>query len=141
MIISNYRQYFSIPSYIFPDGRILRPVIPIALKYGNQIIDYEALIDSGADHCIFHAEVGELLDIPIKKGHRIFFHGTSDSSQVAYFHKVKICIKNCEADTVVAFSYDIASIPYGLLGQKGFFDIFEVRMNLQKEQVKLLPLK
>ena len=46
-------------------GQVLRPVIPIQLKSGSEVIGYEVLVDSGADLCIFSAEIGELLGQPI----------------------------------------------------------------------------
>jgi hypothetical protein len=46
----------------------LRPVVPIVLKNGNTRIGYEVLVDSGADLCIFDAEIGEALGIDVKKG-------------------------------------------------------------------------
>lgn len=40
-------------------GPFLRPVIPVKLKYQDRSIGYEVLVDSGADLCIFDAEIGE----------------------------------------------------------------------------------
>ncbi|MDO8259932.1 MAG: hypothetical protein Q7T50_00350 [Candidatus Magasanikbacteria bacterium] len=37
------------------------------------------------------------------------------------------------------FSYDIAKHGYGVLGQKGFFDLFAVKFDLKKEQIELTP--
>ena len=36
---------------------IVRPVIPIKLKNQNQEIGYDVLVDSGADICLFDAEI------------------------------------------------------------------------------------
>jgi len=41
-------------------GSRFRPVIPITLKNKEKTLKYEALVDSGADICFFHSEVGEL---------------------------------------------------------------------------------
>ena len=38
---------------------VKRPIIPILIKSETKFIIYRALIDSGADYCIFHAEIGE----------------------------------------------------------------------------------
>lgn len=38
-------------------GEYLRPVIPIKIKYNNASVGYEVLVDSGADLCIFDAEI------------------------------------------------------------------------------------
>ena len=41
--------------------------------------------------------------------------------------------------TTVGFSYDIAKHGFGILGQKGFFDIFIVKFDLTKEEIELKP--
>lgn len=38
---------------------LLRPIIPVTVKHGERAVDYLALIDSGADFNIFHAEIAE----------------------------------------------------------------------------------
>lgn len=48
--------------------KIIRPIVPIILKYNDMSIRFEALLDSGADMCVFPAEIGELIGIEIKKG-------------------------------------------------------------------------
>lgn len=42
---------------------ILKPIIPIQLTAGELTIRYAALIDSGADFCIFDAGIGESLRV------------------------------------------------------------------------------
>mgnify|MGYP001607964096 FL=1 len=37
----------------------------------------------------------------------------------------------------MGFSYDIAKHGFGILGQKGFFDIFVVKFDLVKEEIEL----
>ena len=46
---------------------ILRPVIPIILKSGNRFVLNSALIDSGADHCIFDIEIAKSLGTPLQQ--------------------------------------------------------------------------
>ncbi|MBI5400829.1 MAG: hypothetical protein HZB12_01805 [Candidatus Yonathbacteria bacterium] len=48
-------------------GQTLRPVIPVKLRNGDNEIGYEVLVDSGADMCLFDAEIGEAIGIDIKK--------------------------------------------------------------------------
>lgn len=46
---------------------VLRPIIPIAVGHNDFFVSYEVLVDSGADMCIFDAEIGELLGIEYRK--------------------------------------------------------------------------
>lgn len=71
----------------FPDKKsVLRPVIQIDFVGISRKFSYLVLIDSGADYCVFHAKVGELLGLDIKSGKLVTFYGTSGQPQVAYFH-------------------------------------------------------
>ena len=49
-------------------GKVLRPVIPVKLRNNGKEIEYHVLVDSGADMCLFDAEIGEAIGIDIKKG-------------------------------------------------------------------------
>ena len=56
----DYRKFPSEPSDAFPRRRsATRPVIPITIINGDSKIANLALIDSGADLCLFHADIGE----------------------------------------------------------------------------------
>ena len=59
-----YLKFPGNPTEPFPNRKFaLRPVLPITVKSGGKAIKYGALIDSGADHNVFHAEIGEALGI------------------------------------------------------------------------------
>jgi len=60
----------------------LRPVIPVKLKSGEMSIGYEVLVDSGADICIFNAEIGEALGINIKNGKQMEVFGVGGKSSI-----------------------------------------------------------
>lgn len=117
---------------------LLRPIIPVRITFRGNTLRYTALIDSGADFCIFDAEIAEYLGIDVRSGHREIFGGVQERGGAeAFFHEVTLNIGGWDYQTTVGFSYDIAKHGYGLLGQKGFFDIFEVKFNLLKEEIKL----
>jgi predicted aspartyl protease len=134
-------DYFKLP---LPRGSdffaksILRPIIPITILQDNNIIQYAAPIDSGADFCIFDAEIGEYLGIDISSGARESFAGIQETGgATAFLHKVHIKVGGQDYKTSVGFSYDIAKHGYGILGQKGFFDLFVVKFDLLKETIEL----
>ena len=49
---------------------VLRPVIPIEVIYKNNPVPYEVLIDSGADFCIFDAQIADILGIDVESGEK-----------------------------------------------------------------------
>lgn len=133
-------QYFRFPlpeRSEFFGMAILRPVIPVNVTVGSMTVRYDALIDSGADFNIFHGELGEFLGLDVRSGRRERFGGIqANYLSEAFLHKIQLSIGGRNFETVVWFSFDIAPQGYGILGQKGFFDIFVVKFNLAKEEIE-----
>lgn len=135
-----YRKFNLTPASDFFGKSILKPIIPIKVSQPVTTLQYAALIDSGADFCIFDAQIGEYLGLNIKKGTQIQFGGIQDfGGAKAYLHKVNLEIGGHNIRTDIGFSYDISKDGFGILGQKGFFDIFVVKFDLMKEMVELKP--
>ena len=133
-----YRRFDLSPSSDFFGKFILKPIVPIKISRGENIVKYAALIDSGADFCIFDAGIGEYLELDIKSGIEVGFGGIQNvGSAKAYLHQVNLEIGGIQFKTDVGFSYDISDRGYGIFGQKGFFNKFVVKFDLQKEDVEL----
>ncbi|MEN9614286.1 MAG: hypothetical protein RLZZ347_593 [Candidatus Parcubacteria bacterium] len=117
----------------------LRPVVPIRLKNGDLNIGYEVLVDSGADLCIFDAEIGEAIGIDIQSGKMKEVFGVGGKASVYYLHKLDIEVGGWSYTIDAGFMPDVAGrvMPYGLVGQKGFFDNFVVKFDLIKGEVEL----
>jgi len=134
-------DYFKLPlpqRSDFFGTTILKSIIPIKVSSKNNTIQYAALIDSGADFCIFDAEIGEYLGLDIRSGIKEIFGGIQERGGAeAFLHEVVLNIGGWDYKTTVGFSYDIAKHGFGILGQKGFFDIFVVKFDLLKEQIEL----
>jgi len=119
---------------------ILKPIIPIKVAIGKKELQYAALIDSGADFCIFDAEIGEYLGLDIRRAPREEFGGIQDRGGAeAFLHEIILDIGGWDYKTVIGFSYDIAKHGFGILGQKGFFEHFIVKFDLLKEEIELRP--
>lgn len=117
----------------------LRPVIEIEFEYEKGKFKYFVLIDSGADYCIFHAAIGELLGLKIEEGRPLTFYGTSGEPQKAYFHKVKFKVGGHDHECEVGFSREMEQLAYGILGQIGFFDKWNVKFEYEKENIEIKP--
>ncbi len=132
---------FSLPKRSeYLGSSILKPLIPIKISMGNNIVSYAALIDSGADICIFHAELGKYLGLDIESGKREEFGGVQERGGAhAYLHKVTLNIGGWDYETTIGFSSSIADYGYGILGQRGFFDHFKVCFEQKKEMIELKP--
>ena len=121
------------------NGQTLRPVIPIKVKYAGNEIGYQVLVDSGADLCLFDAEIGDALGIDVKKGSAKEVFGVGGKASIYYLHKIAIEVGGWDYKIEAGFMPGVAgrAIPYGIVGQKGFFDIFIVKFDLLKEEVEL----
>ncbi len=116
-----YSKFPAQSSEAFPEIKeVWRPVIPIKIINKTKEYGYLALVDSGADFCIFHGEIGELLGIPVNKGRTSPLFGVTSG------------------EGFVGFSYDL-KYPLGILGQKGFFEFFQVMFDFKKKIVDLRP--
>jgi hypothetical protein len=117
---------------------LFRPVVELKLKSKDgKEISYSALIDSGADYCLFHGIIGEQIGLNVKKGKPLNFYGTGGRTQTAYFHEIMFSIEGTEITTMVGFSYGLESLNVGLLGQTGFFNKFKIEFDLQKRIITL----
>lgn len=116
---------------------VLRPVIPIEVSYNDISVPYEVLVDSGADLCIFDAQIAEILRIDLKKGEERRVSGITGVDESYFLHKVAISVGGWEYQIEVGFLPQMGSFGYGVVGQKGFFDIFVVKFDLIKEEIEL----
>lgn len=120
---------------------ILRPVIPIEVVYKNLSVPYEVLVDSGADFCIFDAEIADILGVDVKSGGKDKVAGLTGIAVPIYFHNIQIKVGGWLFKIRAAFLREIGRFGYGVVGQKGFFDIFIVKFDLIKEQIELKERK
>lgn len=133
-----YRRFDLFPSSDFFGKFLLKPIIQIRVSIGDTVVKYAALIDSGADFCIFDAGIGDYLGLNVKSGIEIGFGGIQNAGTAkAYLHQVNLEIGGIQFKTDIGFSYDISSRGYGIFGQKGFFDLFSVKFDLKKEDIEL----
>ncbi len=137
----DYRKFPAELWDAFPRRRSAsRPVVPISLINKDKRVRYLTLIDSGADFCIFHGELGEQIDLKVKSGKKLTFFGTGGIQQTAYFHDIGIEVGGWEFPCRAGFSYDLKNLPYGILGQVGFFNLFRVQFDYGKQRIELWSL-
>jgi len=135
-----YQKFPGPPILSHPDRKsVLRPTIPVCLvnKQSGEHANYIALIDSGADYCIFHASMGEVIGLDVRSGKKMEYFGIAGVKQTAYFHEIVLSVGGWKFDCYVGFSYDFDQMPYGVLGQDGFFDKFKIVLDHNKFEIEL----
>ena len=115
---------------------IQRPVLVVVLENGPNVVGTLAIVDSGADSCIFPASLAGPLGIAIPNRNRSVFSGTTDSPQIAYFENVRARIWDSTTKSFVfdfglyaGFCDTLEHVGHGLLGQNGFFSRFVVKFD------------
>jgi hypothetical protein len=102
-------------------------------------VRYLALVDSGADVCVFASEIGELIGLDVTAGAEHAVSGViAGQTRPYYMHEVEIEIGGWRRPVAVGFMPELAANGHGLLGQTGFFDLFSfVKFERPKGTVEL----
>jgi len=121
------------------DRGTLRPIIPIVLCNKDSKLGYHVLVDSGADMCLFDIKIATELGLDVKSGKIKEVVGVGGKSSIFYLHKITIEVGGWPFEIEAGFMENVGlrTMPYGLVGQKGFFEKFIVKFDLLKEEIEL----
>jgi hypothetical protein len=126
-------------------------VISIGVRCKENVVPgYSVLIDSGADDCIFHAEIADVLGIDFDAGPTKNYSGIGFGDLEGRRHTVEIQLGGywlrCEVTFCRGMTRQHPNFPqltqglrYGILGQYGFFDKFKVMFDYAGEEIELRP--
>jgi len=67
-----------------------KPIVALRISIGDYYQDTAALVDSGADYSIFHADFAEALGLSLNAGRRIPLIGLDGKRHYGYLHSVAI---------------------------------------------------
>ena len=136
----DYEKCKTDPSEAFPRRvTALRPIIRV--KVSNKLdpsknLKTTALVDSGADICVFDAQIGEQIGLNIESGKLLVINGVADKPVKAYFHDIILTVAGYDLPRYVGFSREMRSSVSGILGQVGFFDSYKITFNYKKEKIE-----
>jgi len=125
----NYREY----------GDVMRPVIPVIISYHGSYFQYSVLIDSGADRCLFDSEVASALGISREGRTTREAMGVGGKISTYYMHPVTMTVGGQSYQIEAGFMDNVGGgiVPYGFVGQKGFFDKFVIIFDSSRNEVEL----
>jgi len=118
--------------------QVRRPIIPVLLTSETTFIIYRALVDSGADYCIFSIDLAYLLGIKLSSRDNVSFTGVDGEKIEGFWGEVEIRIGGISYKTKAIFA-EISEFGHGILGHKGFFDQFDVKLSYQKQTIEIEP--
>lgn len=116
---------------------ISRPIIPLTILYQSRLVQYQALLDSGADYNVFHADIADYLGIKLTKGRAIKISGIGGDSIKGYLHHVNLKVGNILFSSSIVFSRQIPDQAIAVLGNQGLFNHFIVTFNLKDNHISL----
>jgi hypothetical protein len=117
-------------------GGSLMPVVDIAVAYRKRRLTTRALIDSGADVCVFDREIATHLGVRLNEAASKTVGGIGGEI-VAYPGNVNVEI----GDQVIALRiYFAPDLPVNLLGRSDFFHHFLVLFDERHHRLELTPV-
>jgi len=102
------------------------------------LILYSALIDSGADYSIFSLDIADALGIKLQLKDKVKFIGVGRETIYGFWSKIETIIGDTTYETHAIFA-KISEFGHGILGHKGFFDQFDVKLNYRKKTIEIDP--
>lgn len=112
-------------------SKLPRPFIPLTLRYHNRPLKIKALVDSGADFCMFDGELLTLLapDLDLNTLEKISLGGIGGTA-TGYVTHLEIGVEETFISVPAVFSFEFSPDEFGgLAGQLGFFDAFKIQFD------------
>ena len=108
--------------------------LPVILESGEIQVEIHAKLDTGATHCIFEREHGELLGLDVESGTQITI-GTATGKFIAFEHRITLVTFGLSWDATVCFIAE-EGIKRNVLGRQGWLD--RVKLGLIDYEGRLL---
>lgn len=114
-------------------GEYLPIISNIRLVYKNRVVNFSALVDSGATISVFKPNIATLLGINIETGKEIYLGGVGGRIK-GYLHNLQMNIANKDIIAPVVFSYEY-TVSLNLLGRTGIFKHYQILFDEKKFMV------
>jgi hypothetical protein len=133
--------YIKIPQADPTKKWLSRPLIPVIIFGPKSNIEVLALIDSGADKCLFNAQIGREIGLEVEKGKPETFMGIEGGRLIAYVHKIKLQVVGIENIIEIEAGFVDSPAADAILGQEGFFDAFKIKFEKDHNIIEITPSK
>lgn len=103
--------------------------VRVARGHGKPTHRFAVVMDTGSSFCLFRADVGRHIGLNIESGVEQQIGGVVSPTRArAFFHKITLYVEDSWTFTVTAgFVENLGQT--GILGRRGFFDKFIVRLD------------
>jgi len=111
------------PTPAFPTGRLARrPILSLAIQNGQHRFACYAIVDSGADHCVFPRSFMQPLGLDPLTAPTDVTSGVGSADVPLHFANVTLHFGFTQFGIYAGFTTGVDRLGIGLLGQTGFFD-------------------
>jgi hypothetical protein len=132
-----------LPYHKYPDGQarggfFYAATVPVNIalpsKNSPRSKRFDAIIDSGASQCIFHAAIGRAIGLEMEKGEKVSTNSIQGATEI-YLHDVSLYVPGGVVPARAGFSDQLPIA--GLLGMTGFFEYFRITFDPTALRVEL----
>ena len=117
-----------------------RPVVDVELIGPAKSITTIAIVDSGADNCLFNIEYAKAIGIDLEKCEKDRTIGIEGNGKEVLMTNLEIRVKDLGKIKIPVGFIDSESV-IGLLGQSGFFDIHRIKFERDHNTFEITPVK
>lgn len=115
-----------------------RPIVGITLYGPQKEILTDALIDSGADYCLFNIQYATYIGVNLKKCDKSKTTGVEGGIVDVFITDIYIKVNNLEKIKIPVGFIDSNSVN-GLIGQIGFFDLNRIKFERDHNTFEITP--
>ena len=117
-----------------------RPIVSVILNH-QESTTVVALVDSGADRCLFDIEVAKDIGLNIENGQVEYFGGIGGNRMKAFVYNVQLQVADIEKTVEVPIGFTENLGVSGILGQEGFFDAFRIKFEKDHDTFEITPVE
>ena len=118
--------------------KFYRPIVPVTFVVGDQRLNYEALIDTGADYSVVDREIGLELGLSFERAVPAEVVGIAGST-AGHIVLVDIELAGAHLTQVPVIFADLGPRSFGILGHGGLFDRFRLTIEFAKREFQIVP--
>lgn len=115
-----------------------RPIIQVVLKSRQKFLLSYALIDSGSDYCVFNTQTAKILGIRLSAESKNI-RGVGKELVMGRWGVLTINLAG-RSYKIRALFVDTVDVSQGILGARGFFDHFDVKLSYKKQVIEIQPV-
>jgi hypothetical protein len=134
-------QYTIIPTLDPTRQWLGRPMLPIVVHGPTQSTAVAALVDSGADHSVFHADIARDIGLVLESGTREVFSGVEGGALPAWLHRLSIEVVGIEGVCPLVAGFVDSPGVSAILGQDGFFDAHRIKFEKDHNTFEISPVR